>query len=75
MDDTASGADEWWGASTGPGADEIAPALPEPFAGCSPDLVVTCGLGSRTQAWCEESGVAYVLRQEDYSENPADWLN
>ena len=35
----------------------------------------TIGFDHIDTAWCEANGVAYALREDDYSENPADWLN
>ena len=46
-----------------------------PFRGCSLDLVVTVGRGSYGARYCTENGIPFVYREEDYSEDPSDWLN
>ena len=45
------------------------------FVRCGEGFTVTCGEGSYAAAWCEEYGVAFVYREQDFTEAPEDWLN
>ena len=54
--------------------DTVTTIAADAFTGCSPDLVITCGFGSYTARWCEENGVAYTFRQEDYGDDTS-WLD
>ena len=45
------------------------------FGKCGEGFTVTCGEGSYAEAWCRENGVAFVYREQDFTEAPEDWLN
>lgn len=44
------------------------------FRGCSKDLVITCGLGSYAARYCEENGIPFVIREQEYADDDS-WLN
>ena len=45
-----------------------------PFRGCSKDLVIICDLGSYAARYCEENGIPFVIREQDYADDDS-WLN